>query len=126
MLYRPRDPTPYPPHPAVTEPSGDTPDGLYVYAVSENGTLLILADGPHRHPRILGLGRAAVYAGDLEIVGGCVVSLTNLSGTFQCDAPEGLRDVAVALRSAGLQIDAMSVRFFPADGGPPRTLEVTE
>ena len=126
MLYRPRDPTPYPPHPAVAEPNGDTPDGLYVYAVSENGTLLILTDGPHRHPRILGLGRPAVYAGDMEIVGGHVVSLTNLSGTFQCDDPEGLRRVATRLRAAGLKLDWAAVRFFPADGGPPQTLEVTE
>jgi hypothetical protein len=55
--------------------------------------------------------------------GGKVADLTNLSGTFQFDDQDGLRDVAGAIRSQGLSVDSGAVRFFPSDGSPPIVLE---
>jgi hypothetical protein len=64
-----------------------------------------------------------MYAGDMTIRGGRVVDLTNLSGTFQFDDEDGLRDVAAELRRHGLSVAPGSVRFFPADGSRPVVLE---
>lgn len=55
-------------------------DGSYVYVQDGNGTIHLLPDGPHRHPKVLGHASPANYAGDLTIVGGRVKDLTNLSG----------------------------------------------
>jgi hypothetical protein len=63
------------------------------------------------------------YAGDRTVRGGKVVDLTNLSGTFQFDAEDGLREVANELRRQGLTVEAGAVRFFPSDGSPPVILE---
>ena len=64
-----------------------------------------------------------MYAGDLRIEAGVVVELTNLSGTFQFDDIEGLREVAGVLQAAGLAIEPRKVRLFPNDGGPPMIVE---
>jgi hypothetical protein len=64
-----------------------------------------------------------MYAGDLTVRGGRVVDLTNLSGTFQFDDEDGLRDVATELRRQGLIVETGAVRFFPADGSRPVVLE---
>ena len=125
-LYPPLDPTPLPPHPEVFEFNVLTSDGLYVYARSDFGRLLGLPDGPHRHPRIPGGGRSAMYAGDVEIEGGQVVELTNLSGTFRCDSRSGLLDVAEAFCAVGLRVLPGAIRFFPSDGSPPVTLSLGE
>jgi hypothetical protein len=121
-LYPPRDPFPYLPDPLSRIADAKLPDGLYAYAQHTNGDIWTLPDQPHVHPKILGLGKSAVYAGDLNIQGGEVVDLTNLSGTFQCDDPAGLVMVADQLRRQGLTIRAAAVRFFPADGSPPRVI----
>ena len=63
-----------------------------------------------------------MYAGDMTIRDGRVADLTNLSGTFQFDDEEGLREVALELQQQGLQLDAGAVRFFPADGSRPVVL----
>jgi hypothetical protein len=78
----------------------------------------VLPDGP----RVLGGAKAAKYAGDLTVVGGRVVDLTNLSGTFQFDDQAGLLDVVGELRRQGLAIETGAVRFFPADGSRPIVL----
>jgi hypothetical protein len=52
-----------------------------------------------------------------------VVDLTNLSGTFQFDDEDGLREVASAVRAQGLMVEAGAVRFFPPDGSAPVVLE---
>jgi hypothetical protein len=97
-------------------------DGTYVYVLSE-GEIWVLHDGPHAHPRVLGGARPADYAGDLTIAGGMIQQLTNLSGTFQFDDPEGLRLVAQQLKKLGFELRTGAVRFFPIDGTRPHILE---
>ena len=58
-----------------------------------------------------------------DILGGIVVDLTNLSGTFQFDDEEGLREVAEELRNQGLVVEQGAVRLFLANGSRPITLE---
>ena len=88
-----------------------------------NGAVYVVPDGPHMHPKVLGGGQPAMYAGDLTVRGGKVVDLTNLSGTFEFDDEAGLREVAAEIRRRGLVIEVGAVRFFPADGSPPVVLE---
>jgi hypothetical protein len=99
------------------------PDGGYAYVRDAIGTVQVVPDGPHVHPTILGGGLPAMYAGDMTIRGGRVVDLTNLSGTFQFDDEDGLRDVAAELRRRGLIVESGAVRFFPANGSQPIVLE---
>jgi hypothetical protein len=88
-----------------------------------SGTIWILPDGPHMHPLVLGGGRPAMYAGDMTVRRGRIVDLTNLSGTFQFDDEDGLREVAVELQRQALAVDSGAVRFFPADGSRPVVLQ---
>jgi hypothetical protein len=99
------------------------PDGGYAYVRDLNGTVHVVPDGPHVHPKVLGGALPAMYAGDLTIRGGMVVDLTNLSGTFQFDDEDGLREVAAELRRVGLVVAKGAVRFFPPDGSRPVVLE---
>lgn len=99
------------------------PDGSYVYVQDRNRTVHVLPDGPHLHPKVLGGARAAAYAGDLTIADGKVADLTNLSGTFQFDDEDGLKEVAEQIRHQGLVVLPGAVRFFPADGSRPIVLE---
>ena len=122
MKY-PQDTTPYPADPRSQPVNANVPDGNYVYVRAVNGTVYILPDGPHMHPKVLGGGLPALYAGDMTVRGGRVVDLTNLSGTFQFDDEDGLREVAAELRRQGLQVEVDAVRFFPADGSRPVVLE---
>jgi len=94
-----------------------------VYVQEVTGTIYIVPDGPHLHPRVLGGGQPALYAGDLTVKAGKIADVTNLSGTFQFDSEEGLREVAQQLRQQGLEVESGAVRFFPADGSPPVVLE---
>lgn len=98
-------------------------DGDYVYVRDGSGTVHVVPDGPHLHPKVLGGGQPAAYAGDLTIAGGKVTDLTNLSGTFQFDDEAGLKAMAEQLRQQGLQIEPGAVRFFPSDGSRPIILE---
>jgi hypothetical protein len=122
-MKAPLDPTPYPQDARSKPLDANTPDGGYVYVRDLQGNVFILPDGPHLHPAVLGGGRPAAYAGDLTVLGGWVVDLTNLSGTFQFDSPEGLIAVAEQIRRQGMGVAPGAVRFFPADGSRPVTLE---
>lgn len=102
--------------------TGSLADGNYAYVRDAAETIHVVPDGPHVHPGILGGGQPALYAGDMTVRRGRVADLTNLSGTFQFDDADGLREVAAALESAGLPVDAGAVRFFPADGSAPIVL----
>ena len=44
--------------------------------------------------------------------------MTNLSGTFQFDDPQGLLALATQLEVLGFVIEHAAVRFFPMDGSP--------
>ena len=122
MLYPPQDRTPYPRHADSRRATCLLPDGSYVYVQSPEGTVWILEDGPHRHPRVLGDGRSARYAGDFTVRDGVVTDLTNLSGTFRPDDRAGLLAVADALEAASLTLRDGAVRFFPQDGSRPIVL----
>jgi hypothetical protein len=98
------------------------PDGNYVYVQDGSGVIWILPDAPHRHPRVLGGGSPAKYAGDLVIESGRIKDVTNLSGTFQFDDPGGLLVIALTLEELGFTIEIGAVRFFPQDGSLPRVL----
>jgi len=96
--------------------SPDSADGIYVYVQDPAGTIFLIRDErKHQHVTILG-GQAPVkYAGDMEIRAGRVRTVTNCSGTFQFSERDGLREVAVAIRKAGLEIEAGGVRLFSWD-----------
>jgi len=120
--YSSHDPFPYPADPNRRLVNKTLPDGLYAYAQALSGEIWVVQDRPHVHPKILGGGAPARYAGDLSIQGGEVIDVTNLSGTFQCDDPAGLLAIADQLRHQGLGVRSGAVRFFPAVGSPPRVL----
>lgn len=123
LLKFPLDPFPYPPDPRSQPLQQLLPDGNYVYVRDESGTVVVLPDGPHQHPKVLGNARPALYAGDLVLRDGEIDSLTNLSGTFQFDDPEGLRAVAKCCTEVGFLIRSQSVRFFDPITGHCSILE---
>ena len=118
----PLDKTPYPQDPRSKLLGPRTPDGLYVYVQDATGTIRVVRDGPHLHPKVLGFGAPAMYAGDLVLQDGMVTELTNLSGTFQFDEPDGLLQVAARIRALGLEVVCGAIRFFPVDGSRPRVI----
>jgi hypothetical protein len=122
-MKAPLDPTPYPQDQRSVAIDPTIADGGYVYVRDAGGVIFVLPDGPHMHPHVLGGARPAMYAGDMTIRRGRVADLTNLSGTFQFDDEDGLRDVAAELRRVGLVLDVGAVRFFPANGSRPIVLE---
>ena len=63
----PQDRFPYPQDPRSQLLGPNTPDGGYVYVQDTHGPVLGVPDGPHLHPRILGGGMPANYAGDLTL-----------------------------------------------------------
>jgi hypothetical protein len=98
-------------------------DGNYVYVQDIDGTIYVLPDGSHMHPKVLGNAALALYAGDLRIEMSRIMDVTNLSGTFQFNEPQGLLAVATQLAAVGFFIEEGAVRFFPTDGSPPYILK---
>ena len=90
----PHDRFPYSQDPRSKPFALESPDGGYAYVQDANGLVYGVPDGPHVHPMVLGGGQPALYAGDLTLLGGKVIDLTNLSGTFQFDDESGLRQIA--------------------------------
>jgi hypothetical protein len=123
LVKYPLDTTAYPKDPRSRPADVSLADGGYVFVQDVNGIIHVLPDGPHLHPKVLGGGQPATYAGDMTVHGGRVVDLTNLSGTFQFDDEDGLREVAAKLRQQGISVETGAVRFFPPDGSRPVTLE---
>lgn len=119
IVKAPSDPVPYPQDPQSRPISINIQDGNYIYVRDLQGVIFVLPDGPHRHPRVLGRGKSATYAGDLTIRNGSIVDLTNLSGTFRFDDSEGLLEVANALVGLGFHMEPTAVRLFPMDGSRP-------
>ncbi len=122
MKY-PLDSTPYPKDANSQPVNANLADGNYVYVRDTTGVIYVVPDAPHMHPKVLGNAQPAIYAGDLTIKKGRVTDVTNLSGTFQFDDEEGLREVAAELRLQGVVIAPAAVRFFPPNGDPPVILE---
>src|SRR3954451_715621 len=88
--YPPRDQERYRRHERSVRFSASTAAGVYVYVQDCSGVVWVGPDGPHMHPRVLGGARAAVAAGELTVGENReVLSINNLSGTFQC-APDSL------------------------------------
>ena len=99
------------------------PDGCYVFVRDVEGTVFVLPDAPHLHPKVLGHGSPAKYAGDLTKLGHVIKELTNLSGTFQFDDAEGLLEVVATLESLGFTIEPGAVRLFShTDGRRPKII----
>ena len=102
-MKQPLDPFPYAQDPDSQPIDPQIPDGLYVYVRDDAGIVWVLPDGQHRHPKVLGQARPAMYAGDLTVADGKIKDVTNLSGTFQFDDEAGLLAVAEQLRQQGLE-----------------------
>ena len=115
-MWNPLDETPYEQDPRSKPLRPGAEDGGYVYVQDEQGVVYALPDGSHRHPKVLGLARPAMYAGDLTLKDGKIADITNLSGTFQFDDPDGLLNVVAVLREVGFVVEENAVRFFPSDG----------
>ena len=115
----PQDKRKYARHPDARVAMPGICDGEYVYVQNLDEEVWVLPDGPHRHPKVLGQSLPALYAGTLRVSAGCVVELTNLSGTFRCDDDEGLVEVAEWLMKHGWNLSENAIRFFPFDGGRP-------
>lgn len=122
-MKQPLDPHPYARDPRSRLFGTDLADGGYVYVQDGQGEIWVLPDGPHLHPRVLGSALPASYAGDLTVRGGSVTDVTNLSGTFQFDDPDGLLAVADRLVALGAAVASGAVRFFPMDGSRPIVLK---
>jgi hypothetical protein len=122
MVKLPIDPFPYEPDPDSQPLRHGLPDGCYVYVQDVGGTVHVLPDGPHRHPYVLGNALPATYAGDFDIRNGRIKDLTNLSGTFLFDDPQGLLQIAILIESLGIDILPGAVRFVPVDGTQPIVL----
>ena len=118
----PFDQFPYQQDPRSRPAVGTLHDGLYAYVQDEHGIVWVVPDGPHIHPKVLGGGRSALYAGDMRIAQGRIEDITNLSGTFQFDDSAGLLAVADQLIRQGLSVQPLAVRYFPSDGSPPQVL----
>jgi hypothetical protein len=118
-LRYPHDRFPYPRDARSRVLGRETEPGLYVYVQDEAGEIYVVPDSePNLHPRVLGGGVPARYAGDLKLgARGVVEDLTNLSGNFRFRGKGGLLAVAELLRARGLIVQSGAVRWFPPDGG---------
>jgi hypothetical protein len=121
-LRPPLDPFPYPRDQRSRRADATLPDGLFAFVQDECGQVWVVPDGPHIHPKVLGGGQLAMYAGDMRVSQGRIEDVTNLSGTFQFDDPVELLAVADQLIRQGLTVRPGAVRLFPADGSPPQVL----
>jgi len=115
----PLDSFPYERDPRSKALATNVGDGVYVYVQDVDGTIYVLPDGSHLHPKVLGNASPAIFAGDLRIEKGRIAEVTNLSGTFQFDDPQGLLSVATQLEVLGFIVADGAVRFFPMDGSLP-------
>ncbi len=90
--------------------SSELPAGAYVYVQDCSGIVWVLPDGTHQHPRVLGRARPAVSAGEL-LMGedGNVISINNISGTFECTADSLLTAVGgLVKQGAVISSDAIT------------------
>ena len=89
--------------------------GRYVFVVDLDEVIYVVPDGYHMHPRVLGNGARALYAGELYIdQPGHIEEMTNLSGTFRFKSQRSLCCVALHLRAIGFTVG--EVIWYPPDG----------
>jgi hypothetical protein len=122
QVRNPLDPYPYEQDERSSVLRADVASGSYVFVRDLQGILRVLPDGPHLHPKVMGHGLPATYAGDLNIIKGVITEVTNCSGTFQFDDRDGLRAIAQQLIDLGFVVQEGAIRFYPADGGPIEVL----
>ena len=92
--------------------SAQLPAGAYVYVQDCGGVVWVLPDYPHQHPKVLGGRRPAVAAGELTAGGnGEVLSINNLSGTYQC-AEDSLLTAVGGLVKQGATISADAITIY--------------
>lgn len=112
MIYPSLDPQSYPQSLTSQPLHVGVVDGNYVYVQDLAGTIYILPDGYHQHPRVLGESKPAKYAGELVLKQGMVMLLNNCSGTFEPDCLSGLCEVAEAIEMIGFEFRARAIQFF--------------
>src|SRR5690349_727462 len=112
--YVPKDLERYRRHGQSTPVSAGLQPGVYVYVQDCAGVVWVAPDGPHMHPRVLGGARPAVAAGELTLgEAGEVLSINNLSGTFQC-APDSLLLAVGGIVAQGGKVVAGAISRFEA------------
>lgn len=126
MYGRPKHPldrTPYPRSPDSRPLVSNEPPGRYAFVVDLLETICVVPDGPHVHPKVLGGGHEALYAGEVVIgPNGVVEEVTNLSGTFRFKSKRSLCCVATQLRR--LRYVVANVTWYPPDGSTgPQVLQ---
>ncbi len=120
---KPRDRTPYPRHSRSRPLSLRIRAGTYAFVRDTIGKIHVVPDELHVHPKILGEGQSATFAGDMTLDSrGRITSLTNLSGTFRFWSKRGLLAVAVEIEELGFRIQDSAVRYFPSSGARPVVL----
>lgn len=110
-MYKPLDTTAYPQDPTSCVADSNLADGWYCFVQDEKGMIWVLPAGHHVHVKVLGGGREAMYAGEMEILTRRVQKMTNSSGTFMPDDPQGLLDAADQLKNQGLVVEPGAVIF---------------
>jgi hypothetical protein len=111
-LKRPLDRRLFDRDPRSARLSSATADGRYVYAIDAEYKIYVLPDdAAHLHPKILGNGQAARYAGEVVLSGGRVTELTNCSGTFQFHSTRELLETARLIVQLGLSIAPGAVLY---------------
>src|SRR2546425_9148736 len=100
-MYKPLDTTAYPQDPGSCLAHPNLVDAWYCYVQDQHGMIWVLPAGHRVHAKVLGRGQEAMYAGEMEIQAGRIQKVTNSSGTFMPDDPQGLLDVARQLKKQG-------------------------
>ena len=126
MYGRPKRPLDRTPHPRSSDGRPLRPNelpGRYAFVVDLRETIHVVPDGPHVHPRVLGGGREALYAGEIVIgLTGVIEEVTNLSGTFRFRSKKSLCCVVAQLRRLGYVV--ANVTWYPPDGSTgPQVLQ---
>ena len=99
--------------------------GQYVFVVDIDETIHVAPDGSHMHPKVLGNGDSALYAGELTIDSpGNVEQITNLSGTFSFRSKSSLCCVADRLKALGFNVN--DILWFPPEGSSNAILLVCQ
>jgi hypothetical protein len=112
---KPKDKTPFPQDPRSKPISLDTPPAKegYVFVQDADGTIHILPNGSHMHPKVLGGAKPGAAAGEVFVgEGKTITELNNISGTFPFKDPAVLERVAESLRQMGFKVPPEAIKYF--------------